>query len=134
MKVYRAITDISLRMPAACLILAFLGACASTAPPIDQLARSQAAINQAEQVGARDYAPLEIREAIKKLEQARELVDKKQYERATRLADQAEVDAELAEAKTLSGKAQKAVRELRESIKILREEILKNKQNKDEID
>jgi len=122
-----------MRTPAFVLILAFLGSCASTQPPIDQLARSQAAINQAEQVGARDYAPLEIREAKKKLERARELVDKKQYKRAILLADQAEVDAELAEAKTLSGKAQKAVNELRESIKILREEILKNKQNKDGI-
>lgn len=102
--------------------------CATTKPPTDELARTQAAINQAEQVGARDYAPLEIREAKKKLEQARELMDRKEFERAARLADQAEVDAELAEVKTLSGKAQKAVNELRESIKALKQEILRNQQ------
>lgn len=102
------------------------GACANTKPPTDQVAKSQAAIDQAEQVGARNYAPLEIREAKKKLDQARDLIDQKKYEQAQRLADQAAVDAELAETKTLSEKAQKAVRELRESIKILKEEITRN--------
>jgi len=109
-------------------VLIIATSCATTKPPTDELARTQAAINQAEQVGARDYAPLEIREAKKKLEQARELMDRKEFERAARLADQAEVDAELAEVKTLSGKAQKAVNELRESIKALKQEILRNQQ------
>ena len=109
-------------------MLTIAASCAATKPPIDELARTQAAISQAEQVGARDYAPLEIREAKKKLDEARELVERKEFERAARLANQAEVDAELAEAKTLSGKAQKAVRELRESIKTLKEEILRNQQ------
>ncbi len=111
----------------ATLLLA-CGACAGTKPPSDEIARSQAAINQAEQVGARNYAPLEIREARKKLEEARNLIEQKEYEKARRLAGEAEVDAELAETKTLSEKAQKAVRELRESIKILREEIERNQQ------
>lgn len=110
------------------LILFITASCASTRPPTDELARSQAAVNQAEQVGARDYAPLELREAKKKLEEARELLERKDYKRATRRAHEAEVDAELAEAKTLSGKAQKAVRELKASIKILKEEILSNQQ------
>lgn len=112
------------------VMLITISSCASSRPPTDSLARTQAAINQAEQVGARDYAPLEIREAKKKLETAKELVASKQYEKASRLADEAEVDAELAEAKTLSGKAQKAVKELRESIKVLKQEIARN-QNKD---
>lgn len=110
------------------LMLIVVASCATTRPPTDELARTQAAINQAEQVGARDYAPLEIREAKKKLEEARELLGQKEYERAARRAHEAEVDAELAEAKTLSGKAQKAVRELRESIRTLKQEILRNQQ------
>lgn len=110
------------------MMLIITVSCATTKPPTDELARTQAAINQAEQVGARDYAPLELREAKKKLEEARELLKLKEYERATRRAHEAEVDAELAEAKTLSGKAQKAVKELKESIKTLREEILRNQQ------
>lgn len=109
-------------------LLIIASACASTKPPTDEIARTQAAINQAEQVGARNYAPLEIREARKKLDEANKLIEQKNYDRARRMADQAEVDAQLAEAKTLSEKAQKAVRELRESIRILKEEIAQNQQ------
>lgn len=112
-----------------CILLFVASSCASTKPPTDKLTRTQIAINQAEQVGARDYAPLEFREAKKKLEKAQELIEQKKYEQAARLSDEAEVDAQLAEAKTLSGKAQKAVRELREGIKALKQEIERNQQN-----
>lgn len=111
------------------LALFLLGACASTKPPTQELARTEAALNQAEQVGAKEYAPLEIREARKKLQQARELSAQEKYEKARRMAERAEVDAELAEAKALSEKAQNAVKQLRESIKILKQEILRNQQN-----
>ena len=100
-----------------------LVSCASTKPPTQELARTEAVINQADQVGAEEYAPLEIREARKKLQQARELESEEKYEKAKRMAIRAEVDAELAEAKTLSEKAQNAVKQLRESIKLLKEEI-----------
>ena len=83
-------------------------------------------IQQAEQIGANDYAPLELREAKRKLEFAREAVEEDDYEKAIMLLEQARVDAELAQAKTLSGRSQKAVSELRESIKTLREEIDRN--------
>lgn len=104
--------------------------CASTKPPTQKLAQSEAAINQADQVGAQDYAPLEIREARKKLQRAQDLVSEKEYEKAARLAERAEVDAELAEAKALSEKAQNAVKQLRESIQLLRQEIQQNQQRK----
>lgn len=110
------------------MVISFIS-CASTRPPTEHIARSQSIINQAEQVGAENYAPLEIREARKKLERANELIEEKEYEKAKRMAEQAEVDAELAEAKTLSEKAQKAVRELRESIRIIKEEISRNQNN-----
>lgn len=105
-----------------CMFL-LLGACASTKPPTERLTKTEVAIKQAEQVGAGEFAPLEIREARKKLARAKELSDKGDHEKAGRLADQAEVDAELAEAKALSEKAQNAVTQLRESIRILQEEI-----------
>lgn len=109
-------------------ILILVGACASTKPPMQELAQTEAVINQADQVGAEDYAPLEIREARKKLQQARELEAEEKFEKAQRLAIRAEVDAELAQAKALSEKAQNAVQQLRESIKLLREEIERKQQ------
>lgn len=101
-------------------------ACGSTQPPVQTMAETRAAVNQAEQIGARNYAPLEFREANKKLEQARILIGEKKYEEARRMAEQARVDAELAAAKALSGKARRAVRELREGIRVLKEEIERN--------
>jgi HEPN domain-containing protein len=80
-------------------------------------------ISQAAQIGAADYAPLELREARRKLDEARRAYDQKEYKKAAILAEQARVDAELAQIKTLSGKAQKAVTELRESIRLLKEEV-----------
>lgn len=59
-----------------------LMSCASTKPPTQELTRSEAAINQAEQVGAQEYAPLEIREARKKLQKAKELAGRGEHEKA----------------------------------------------------
>ena len=104
-------------------VMLVFASCATTQPPSQEIARTEAVINQAEQIGAEEYAPLEIREARKKLQKAKEMVTREKYEEARRLAERAEVDAELAEAKALSEKAQNAVRQLRESIKLLKEEI-----------
>lgn len=108
------------------LLLLITGACASTKPPTQQLTQLETSIKQAEQIGADDYAPLEIREARKKLEEARALVGQEKYEDAELVAERAMVDAELAQVKTLSSKSQKAVKQLQESIKTLQEEIENN--------
>ena len=94
----------------------YFTACGSTNPPAQQITETQMVIQQAEQVGANDYAPLELREARKKMDQAQMAVEEEEYEKAIRLLEHARVDAELAQMKTLSGKAQRAVTELRESI------------------
>ena len=93
------------------------------AVPTSALAEAQKATSQAEQVGAREYAPLELRNASKKLEDARAAIRKKDHKKATQLVEQALVDAELAEIKSLSAKSQAAVTELQESIRTLRDEI-----------
>lgn len=107
-----------------------LVACGTTNPPTRTLTETETVIRQAEQIGANDYAPLEIREARKKFEQARDAYNNENYMQAERLAEQAKVDAELAHLKTLSGKAQMAVRELRESIRLLQEELGKRNDNR----
>ncbi len=111
-------------------ILAGIGvltACGSTNPPTQQLAETETVIRQAEQVGGDEYAPLELREARRKLERAKNAMDDGDYEKAIRLAEHARVDAELAQIKTMSGQSQRAVTELRESIRILKEEIERNR-------
>lgn len=107
-----------------------IAACGSTNPPTQQLTETRMVIEQAEQVGAQEYAPLEIRDAGIKLQLAREAVDAEDYEKAKRLLEHARVDAELAQAKALSSKSQQAAAELRESIRVLKEELEdKNKKN-----
>ncbi len=116
-----------MKQSATIVLLALLfGACSSTKPPTQKLTQTEASIRQAEQVGAEEYAPLEIREARKKLEQSKDLVEDEKYEEAKRTADQAMVNAELAQIKSLSAKAQKAVYELKQSIQALQDEIQKN--------
>jgi uncharacterized protein YqfA (UPF0365 family) len=110
--------------------LGLLTACGSTNPPNQQLTETKMVIQQAEQQGAEDYAPLEIREAKIKLDLANKAVENKDYDKAILLAEQARVDAELAQVKAQSGKAKAAVAELRESIRVLKAEIERN-QNQD---
>ncbi len=100
-----------------------LGGCASIPPPETQVARSSAAIDQALQAGAREYAPIELQSAEQKLLQARAAMADGENAAARRLAEQAQVEAELAQAKSQSATAQLAVQQVRESIRVLRDEI-----------
>lgn len=103
--------------------VSFIAACASTNPPTQQLTETRMMIEQAEQDGAREYAPLEIRDAEIKLQQAYEAVDAEDYKKAIRFLEHARVDAELAQVKAVSAKSQEAAAELRESIRVLKEEL-----------
>lgn len=104
--------------------LIFLGGCASPPPaPTDQLAVSKAAIAQAVSAGAPEFAPAELSSARDKLDRANLAMAAKDYAQARILAEQAEVDAQLAVTKTRSSKAQKAAAALQESSRVLQEEI-----------
>lgn len=113
----------SINVTISVIIVSSLLSCATIHPPSQQLTETETVIRQAEQIGASEYAPLTIREAKKKLELARAAYEREDFEEARRLAEQSKVDAELAQIQTLSGKTQKAVRELREGIRILQEEL-----------
>jgi Domain of unknown function (DUF4398) len=107
--------------------LLFVGGCASSPPPpTDQLAVSKAAIDQAVSAGAPELAPAELSSARDKLDRANLAMAKKDYAEARVLAEQAQVDAQLAVTKARSSKAQKAAAALREDSRILREEINRN--------
>lgn len=112
-------------VPAAVLLL--LSGCASTGPSIadvDQhLTRASTAVSEAEEVGAEQHAPLALSTAHEKMREAQEAKAEGDNDTALLLAEEAQVDAELAEMRALSMKAELAVKELRESIRTLREEI-----------
>ncbi|MDT4328477.1 DUF4398 domain-containing protein [Methylomonas sp. MS20] len=114
-----AVALASLAMAMATLI----AGCASVAPPTEQLAVSKAALNSATSAGGNEYAPISLRSAVLKMDAAERAMTQQEYLQARQLAEQAQVDAQLAAATARAAKAQKAASELGESNRVLREEI-----------
>jgi ribosome assembly protein YihI (activator of Der GTPase) len=114
-----------IRFPVAvsALIVLTVSGCASVPRPDAELAQADASVKQAIEVGARTHAPLLLREAENKLNQAKASAAQKEYKQAVLLTQQAQADAELAEVTSLAAKAQMSVDELNQSIKILRQEM-----------
>lgn len=101
-----------------------LAGCADKVPPpTQQITLATQSIAQAESSGAFEFAPVELKAAREKLALAKQAMDKEENDKARRLADEAMVDANLAEAKARSAKSQKVVEEMKESIRVLRQEM-----------
>lgn len=111
------------------LLALLVSGCASSRVPPPDLTASRNAVTEADQAGAVEAAPLAMRNARMKLDEAQRALNDEDYERAKLLAEQAQVDAEYAEAKARAATAQAAVDELRESIRVLRDEIERNRRN-----
>lgn len=116
---HKVLRGIGLTAVAACL----LAACTSVPPPVEQMAVSRAAIGNANSIGANEFAPVLLRSATDKMNAAERAMADKDYARARELAEQAQVDAQLAGAKTRSAKAQKAAEAIQEDSRVLRKEI-----------
>jgi hypothetical protein len=80
------------------------------------------AIQDATKSKASQYAPLELRMARDKFDKAQRAMNNKEYIHARRLAEEALVDAELAEAKASSEDARRTANELQQSLETLRRE------------
>jgi Domain of unknown function (DUF4398) len=104
------------------LAMLALGACSSVPAPEQQLANADTAVREAEEANAASEAPAPLRRAQDKLTQARAAMQAEEYVDARRLAEQAAVDAELAEVQARSTVAEENVEELRKSIELLRQE------------
>ena len=80
-----------------CAIAFGIVACASAPPPVEKLAVAKSSIERAEQAQAAQFAQIELNSARNKYAAAQAAADKRDAEVAARLADQADVDAQLAE-------------------------------------
>ncbi len=103
--------------------LVLISACASTPPPTEQMAVSDAAVARASTAGGGEAAPADMQMARQKLDRAKVAMKAEDYDLARSLSEEAQVDAQLAEAKAGSTKARKAADELREGVRVLREEL-----------
>ena len=103
------------------ILVMICGACAGIAPT-GKMANLEYAINDARKAEATTYAPLELRFAEDRYQAAKKAIAEKEYEHAERLIDQALLDAQLAQEKALSAKAEKDADEMRQSIETLQGE------------
>jgi Domain of unknown function (DUF4398) len=100
-----------------------LVACASMPPPTALMAVSASAVNDAAAAGGGEAAPVDMRAARDKIDRAKVAMADKKYKLATSLAQEAQVDAQVAEAKAHANKAGSAADAVREGSRILREEL-----------
>ena len=87
------------------------------------MAVAEAAIQRASTSSTSENAAVELQIATAKLASARQAVISKDYDRAKQLAEQAEVDAQVAELHAQSVRARKAAQESQDAARVLREEI-----------
>lgn len=104
-------------------LCAFAG-CASTPPqPTAAMTRAESSVEQADQAGGRRLDAGTLDSAEDKLAGAKTAADKGDSRTANQLAEQAELDAELAAARARNTNAKKAAEEVRASLETLRAEI-----------
>ena len=100
---------------------ALLAACAGN-PPTAEMAVGRAAVERATGPAAAD-APTEMAAARDKLARATTGYANKDYALARQLADEADADATLAEAQARSARSTRALAEVRDGIRMLRDEM-----------
>ena len=103
---------------------AAIAGCASVPPPSEQMAVGRKAVERAS--GTPEViatAPVEIDRARGKIAAAERAMERHEYVEARRLADEAEADARAAEARTAAIRNERALAEVNEALRALREEL-----------
>lgn len=106
----------------AALAIASLFGCANDPAPDEQLKLTEQAVAQAAAVGATDDEP-DMVTAQSKLAQARADMTDKSYKDARIQAEQAELDARLAEARVLTQKSDEQVAQVNVRLERLRKQL-----------
>jgi len=108
-----------------CLIAFGIVACASTPMPVEKLAVAKSSLERAEQAQAAQFAQVELNSARNKYAAAQAAADKKDAQVAARLADQADIDAQLAETTARAKQQEQLVTEMDAGLRDLRNETLR---------
>ncbi|MGE8175777.1 DUF4398 domain-containing protein [Pseudomonas fluorescens] len=101
-----------------------LSACANVPAPDDQMVLSRNAVSRAVSAEATQYAPLEMKAAQDKMFLMERAMGERNYVQARALAEQIEVDANLAERKARTVKWQQQLQQSRAGIQVLKQEML----------
>jgi hypothetical protein len=102
--------------------LAALAGCAADPVPTEQMRLTEQAVQQARAVGATE-AQAEFQQALAKQLRATKNLQEQDYKRARVLAEEAELDARLAEVKLLREKSEGQLQGLQVGIKRLKQKL-----------
>ncbi|HEY7773344.1 MAG TPA: DUF4398 domain-containing protein [Marinagarivorans sp.] len=106
------------------LLSSAVAACATMSqPPSDLLSRAESEIRVADDVGARDAAPLAYRSANENLSAAKKAMEKEEYDDARVYLEKALADAEYAATKARSEQAQKASEQVDQNLEALKKAL-----------
>jgi outer membrane murein-binding lipoprotein Lpp len=106
----------------AVMALVALAGCANDPAPVEQMKLTEKAVAQAKAVGATNEVS-EMEMAESKLTQARSDMTRESYKAARMQAEQAELDARLAEARVLTEKSQEQITQLNTRLNRLRKQL-----------
>lgn len=106
----------------------WLSACAANPVADEKIAVAKASLQRAEQAGAPQAAPLELTAARDKLSRAEKANTDHNLKPATELAEEANIDAQVAEATAQQQRSRKAATDFDASIEALRQESLRSSQ------
>jgi len=111
------------RILAAGLAFLALSGCANDPAPVEQMRLSEQAVAQARAVGASADQIPEMKLAEEKLARAQKNMGEQDYKRARFFAEQAELDARLAESLVLTQKSKAQLNDLTARINRLRKQL-----------
>jgi hypothetical protein len=111
-----------MRYPVLFLAL-FLAGCAAPKPAPDAFNDAEQAIEAAINAGAEQYSPVELRFAREKLAEAHKGMEFKEYDKATYLIEQSEINSELAIEKSKAAEARAKVTDLARQNAVLLEDF-----------
>jgi pyruvate kinase len=108
---------------AALLGCALVSGCATQGKrPTEELTKARTVVEQADKGNAQRYAAADLQRAHDEMTSADNAANNKKYDDARRLAENAEVDADLAMARANSGEAQRALQDIQQGIETLKHE------------
>lgn len=109
--------------------VAGMAGCASSPVPLEKIAVAKASVQRAEESGATQTAPVPLSTAREKLVLAQRAAASSDGLKAGQYADQANVDAQLAEAMAGQVKSHKAATDFDASMQALRQESMRPAQD-----
>ena len=121
-------TTLSKRYRSAVIATLFvsLAACAGIDPPYAEISKAEASIAAAERDGGQEFSAPALQSARTNLAAAQRAVQNDNNKEAGRLAAQADVDAQLAQAQIARGKSEVALKEINQGLNTLHGESVRN--------